>query len=328
MLTTHADTDESPHPSDSHELWQESAAMAWLDADAGAGGYIRIGHEPNWQGGEWALGFGVVTRDCLRYRRNESGTLTDADRLAHGLGAGNGHFAISYDGALQIRAEDDHCRLELTAEDFYPRTDFFGLAAGAVREVASSHFESSGRVRGTVQIGGQSYDIDGLFHRDRSWGIRHWDTILSHRWVVGTLGPEFSFGLLTWHAVDGSLRRFGYVVREGEAEAADDVDVVLAMEPDGISYRRGTATWTLAGGETLTFDCRPLDAIVTERNGVAWVDGLCEIEHEGRRGFCCLEGSNNPRGGSAPVRTAVAAALEQGLSRREPTGVVRPAATT
>ena len=322
MLTTHPDTDEAPHSADSHELWQESAAIAWLDADAGAGGYFRIGHEPNNQGGEWALGFGVVTRDGLRFRCNESGKLTDADRLAHGLAARDGRFAIDFDGSvLQVRGEDDDCRLELRAGDFYPRTDFLGLEGSAVRDIAKDHFESSGTVRGTLEIGGHSYEIDGLFHRDRSWGVRHWDTILSHRWAVGTMGPDMSFGAMTWHSEDGSLGRFGYIVRDGEAEAAEDVDVVLAIEPDGVSYRRGTATLRLADGETLTLDCRPMDAIVTERNGVAWVDGLCEIEHDGRCGFCCLEGSNNARGGSGPLRTALAAVLEQGLSRREPAAV-------
>src|SRR5207247_3355674 len=39
---------------------------------------------------------------------------------------------------------------------------------------------------------------------------------------------------------------WGYIVRDREPEAADDVDVVLAMEPDGITYRSGTATWILA----------------------------------------------------------------------------------
>ena len=316
-MLTHPDSDETPHPPDPDQLWQESAAVAWLDGEARIGGYIRIGHEPNWEGGVWALAFGIVTGEGLRYRRNETGPLTPADRLAQGLGAAGDRFSISCDGAVRIRAEDDRCRLELEAQDFYPRTDFFGLSAGAIREVASSHFESSGTVRGTLLLDGQPHAIDGLFHRDRSWGIRHWDTILSHRWVVGTLGPELSFGLMTWHALDGSLRRWGYIVRDGEPEAADDVDVVLAMEPDGVTYRSGTATWILAGGETLTLDCRPLDAIVAERHGVTWVDGLCAVEHEGRRGFCCLEASNNPRGGSIPVRTAIGAALEQGLTRRE-----------
>ena len=45
-----------------------------------------------------------------------------------------------------------------------------------------------------------------------------------------------------------------------------------------------------------------------------------EVEHAGRTGFCCLEASNNPRGGSLPIRTALDAALEQGLTRREPAG--------
>ena len=207
--------------------------------------------------------------------------------------------------------------------DFYPRTDFFGLAAGAIRDVASSHFESSGTVRGTVVLDGQPYDIDGLFHRDRSWGIRHWDTILSHRWVVGTLGPELSFGLMTWHALDGSLRRFGYIVRDGQAEAAEDVDVVLAMEPDGVTYRSGTATWILAGGETLTLDCRPLDAIVAERHGVTWVDGLCEISTKAGAGSAVWRPRTTPAAGTIPVRTAVAAGLEQGLTRREPASVAQ-----
>lgn len=65
------------------------------------------------------------------------------------------------------------------------------------------------------------------------------------------------------------------------------------------------------------------DVHVAERHGVTWVDGLCEIEHEGRRGFCCLEASNNPRGGTAPVRTAVEAALEQGLTRRAAPSLTR-----
>ena len=112
--------------------------------------------------------------------------------------------------------------------------------------------------------------------------------------MVGTLGPELSFGLMTWHAVGGSLRRWGYIFRDGVAHAAVDVDVVLAMEPDGVTYRSGTATWVLAGGETMTLECQPLDSIVAERHGVTWVDGLCAVEYEGQRGFCCLEASNNP----------------------------------
>ena len=116
----------------SHELWQESSAVAWLDAETGAGGYIRIGHEPNWQGGEWALGFGVVTREGVRYRCNESGQLTDADRLAHGLAARDGRFALDFDdGALQIRAEDDRLPARAPSGGLLPAHRFLRAAASA-----------------------------------------------------------------------------------------------------------------------------------------------------------------------------------------------------
>jgi hypothetical protein len=111
------------------------------------------------------------------------------------------------------------------------------------------------------------------------------------------------------------LRRFGYVVRNGELVPADDVDVVLHLEPDGATYRGGTASWVMPG-EVLTLDCTVLDAIVIERREASWVDAICELEHAGLTGFCCLEASTNPRAGTAPIRTALRGALDEGLSRR------------
>jgi hypothetical protein len=309
--------DELPHPKEDHELWQEGVAVPWHDGNAGIGGYLRIGHEPNCDGGVAALGFGIVTREGARYRRNATSALTEADRLDNGFGACDGRYRAQYDGGMTIRVVDDDCRLELELEDFYPRMDFFGAAAGDVRKVAPHHFETSGRIRGTAELASTRFEVDGLFHRDHSWGIRHWDSFLTHRWVVGTVGPELSFGLVTWHALDGALRRFGYVVRDGEALAATDVDIAVHMEPDGATYRGGTATWLLPTGDPLILNCQVLDAIVIERHGLNWVDAICELEHAGHAGFCCLEASTNPRAGTAPIRTALRAALVDGLSRRE-----------
>jgi len=308
------DRAELPHPPEEHELWQESIALVWYDGRAGIGGYLRIGHEPNCDGGVAALGCGVVTREGIRYRRNGTSPLTDADRLPNGFGARGGGYRGFYDAGLKIRTDDQDCRLEFDLEDFYPRTDFFGAAAGEVRDLAPNHFETSGRIRGTAMLGDRRYEVDGLFHRDHSWGIRHWDSFLNHRWMVGTFGPELSFGLVTWHARNGVLRRFGYVVRNGELVAADDVDIVLHLEPDGTTYRGGTASWALPG-DRLTLECSVLDAIVIGRRDVSWVDAVCEIEHAGRTGFCCLEASTNPRAGTAPILTAIRAVLDDGLSR-------------
>lgn len=307
------------------EWWQDSAFVTFHAAEAGIGGLIRLGHEPHFAGGMAALWFGLVTRDGRRYRRNGAFPLEAADLRDDGFGALGGRYTLTYDDRLHLRVDDEDCRVDLTIEDFYPRTDFFPPTAGTlVEDFASSHFETSGRVTGEITLGDATYEVDGLCHRDRSWGIRRWDTLLNHRWVPGTVGPELSFGSIAWHGVDGSTRTFGYVVRDGEVVRAEEVDVAVTFEVDGLTYRRGEVRWRFADGEELTLTCVPIDGVVSEHHGVACVDALCEIELEGRRGFCDLEVSTNPRGGAGPVTAALRAALADGLSHR-PSGLVVPA---
>ncbi len=320
----HGPASELRQQPEADEWWQDSAFVTFHAADAGIGGLIRLGHEPNHDGGISALWFGLVTKDGRRYKRNGSFPLTDADRRDDGFGAHDGRYTLTFDDALHLRVDDEDCQVDLTIEDFYARTDFFPPTAGTlVDDFASSHFETSGRITGTVDLGGQSYEVDGLCHRDRSWGIRRWDTLLNHRWVPGTVGPELSFGSIGWHGVDGSTRQFGYVVRDGEVVRAEEVDVAVTFEVDGFTYRRGEVRWRFADGEELTLVCAPVDGIVSEHHGVACVDALCEIELEGKRGFCDLEVSTNPRGGAGPITAALRATLQQGLSMR-PSGLVVP----
>jgi hypothetical protein len=263
------------------------------------------------------------TADGTRFRRNTTNRLSDGDRPGEGFGALDGRYQIVWDrDRMRYLVDDEGCSAELEVVDFHPRIDFFPAGAGTLSEdFASSHFEASGRVTGTVELDGRTYEVDGLCHRDRSWGLRRWDTLLNHRWVPGTIGAELSFGCIAWHGIDGSLRRFGYVMRDGEVIHAQDVDVVVHMEPDGTTNRGGTATWFLPGEDPFVINCRPLDAIVFEHHNVGDVDTLCEIEVDGRPGFCDLEMSTNPRAGSGPITTALRATNVDGISRREPVAV-------
>lgn len=297
------------------EWWQDSAFVTFHCPQSGIGGHLRIGHEPNHEGGVSALWFGLVTKDGRGYRRNVSSPLDTADLRDDGFGAYGGRYRAILDDVLHFQADDEDVSMDLRFADFYPRTDFFPPTAGTlVDDFASSHFECSGRVTGTIVLGGREYVVDGLGHRDRSWGLRRWDTLLNHRWVPGTVGPQLSFGLISWNGIDGSLRQFGYAVREGEVVHATDVDVVVGMEADGLSYRSGSTKLRLPGDDLIEIDCRPYGATVSEHHGVACVDAICEIEIDGARGFCDLEVSTNPRAGSGPVATAVLANTTDGLS--------------
>jgi hypothetical protein len=314
----HGEAGDLPQEWTGEQWWQDSAFAVWWAEDAGIGGVVRLGHEPGFEGGISALWFGLTTRDGQRFRRNTTNALGAADRLSNGWGALDGRYAIYFeDGHVRYRVRDTDCTLDLAVQDFYPRTDFFPPTAGTlVDDFASSHFESSGRITGEVVLGDTTYEVDGLCHRDRSWGLRKWDTLLSHRWVPGTFGPHLSFGSICWHGIDGSLRRFGYIVRDGVVERAEEIEVVVHMEPDGISYRGGSATWHFADGDTFSIEPKPLDGFVFEHHGIGDVDTICPLELDGQLGFCDLEVSNNPRAGRGPITEALFAARGDGLSRR------------
>jgi hypothetical protein len=194
--TQHSEASEGrQRPDPGEEWWQDSVFVTWHAAAAGIGGIFRIGHEPNHNGGVSALWFGLVTKDGLRYRRNGAPALTGADRLADGFGALEGRYRQVYDGRMRYLVDDEDLHVELEVEDFYPRTDFFPSDAGTVSEdFASAHYECSGAITGLVALGGREYEVDGLCHRDHSWGPRRWDMLLNHRWMPGTFGPELSFG--------------------------------------------------------------------------------------------------------------------------------------
>jgi hypothetical protein len=313
-VVEHDERSEWAHESDGTEWWQESVALAWHDPSAGIGGFFRIGHEPHHEGGIAVITGGVVADDGRGFRRNATNPLTGADRPATGFAARGGTYRHEYDRGLRFRVEDDGCTADLAMEDFYPRTDFFPKDAGSlVDEIASNHFETSGRVTGTVTLGDRSYAIDGLGHRDHSWGVRRWETILNHRWTPMVFGPDLSLGAIVWHAADGSIGGFGYVVRDGEITRTSDVRVVVELEADGITAGGATTTIVLPDGERFEARLTPAGGVLNEQHGVAWVDAVGRAELGGRTGFCDVEMSTNPRAGAGPVTAFLGGQTREGL---------------
>jgi hypothetical protein len=144
-------------------------------------------------------------------------------------------------------------------------------------------------------------------------------TLKSHRWISGTFGPDLSFGSIIWHAADESLVRVGYLVRDGEIIYATDVDAVTFLEPDGLTHRGGEVRWRMPDGDVFELRADNVDAVVAHLHNVFYVDSICDVRLPGgsdRWGICDFEISNNARLGTAPVGTAISAALSNGLTKR------------
>jgi hypothetical protein len=201
-------------------------------------------------------------------------------------------------------------------DHFYPLTDFFPSGGSMVEDFNTHHYETSGRITGNLTVDGRDFLVDGLYHRDHSWGPRRTMLLRSHRWISGTFGPDLSFGSMCWHAADNTFLKVGYVVRDGQIIYAEDVDVVTWLEADGLTHRGGTATWRLPGGEEFSLVAEPVDALVGQLHNVCYVDSTCLVRHEGRVGICDFEISNNARLGTDAINFAINAALAGGITKR------------
>ena len=318
-MATYEEQDELCHQADDDPWWQESVVLTFWDEQAGLGCFFRIGHEVG-QGTATAW-LGAVTEDGARYRWYRPALpLEEADRKADGVRVAAAGVSVDVqDGALRWRIDRPELECDLTVTDFYPMTNLWEAGAGfsLAKEFAPQHWESSGRVSGPLRLGDRRYEIDGLHHRDHSWGTRRWNTTRTHRWVAGTVGPELSFMALSWLATDGTLVREGYVNRHGQTTLATSIDILTHVEVDGLSTRSGTVRMELADGSSLALEATAVDGILFPHRNVACVDTLSRMRTEtGGVGFCDFETTHNSREGSAPVDFMLGAVTEDGLSQR------------
>jgi hypothetical protein len=305
------------HDGDGDPLWQESMFVAWCDRERGIAGAHRVGHETT--AGVGNLWSAVMTGDGRRWRQNRDGlTLTAENRGKQRFANGGTAFVSRDAGGLGVEVRDNDVDVDLEFDAFYDPMPVWNSPESheVAQTIAPNHAESSGRARGTVRVGDERFEVDAMYHRDHSWGARDWSTIVSHRWFVGTFGPQLSFSCTMLQAVGYRWIRGGAVVRYGEITRAESIDVIPFVEADGVSHRGGVAVWKLVGGETLTMRCETFDGAIFRQKSFLAVEGLGEVRLDGSDeiGFCDLEMSNGI--GEREVTQAVRAVAADGLSQR------------
>ncbi|MEH6489164.1 DUF7064 domain-containing protein [Hyphomonas oceanitis] len=317
---------DKPHIPSEDRHWQESDCYWFYDRKNGIGGFHRIGQKPN-------LGTGQVTLFVFK-EGGERYILSSGEKAEHELGPDDrqaakqvvgSHTAEALgDGRMRFTWGEEECEGDLEFyESFHEPRNWSktGHSDDFMSSINSDgHLECSGRIRGTVKIGMNSYNIDGLCHRDRSWGFRDNSRASLHRYRMfsGTVGPELSFASFLLDLKDGPKMVAGFVARHGEDLDVRDLRVITRFDSDGLTPLGATGILTLETGEEVRIEASSVQGFMTPvpEAGAASQDHISTFMYNGKTGFLDLELSTNPgRGTYIPTQEDVTfLAVDQGLS--------------
>ena len=109
------------------------------------------------------------------------------------------------------------------------------------KSFAKAHYEQHVAAKGSFTIAGQRWDIDGFGLRDKSWGPRYWQSITWYRWLPMNFGADFAMMISLIGSDDGTVRRSGMVLRNGEYVMIKDARI--ESEWDENYYQTTLKAW-------------------------------------------------------------------------------------
>ncbi|KAM5346062.1 hypothetical protein ACJ41O_009067 [Fusarium nematophilum] len=286
------------------ENFQDSVVLVWWDPDNHIGGFHRLGHEFSQKTGNLATLWTNIVTPTGVFKRTQSIPLREEDSLpGGGFGSGDGTCTVEYKNGQHIWTIDEP-EQSLTARvihrDTGPHVDCFPKKSQVTETFAAGHTDIPGTVTGTLNHEGKTYQVrNGLSIRDHGWGVRNWGSaLLSHRWIVGTAGPEFSIVIVSWHSADDQYAKFGWVVRDNVVTAAKAIDIVTYVEDDSLTNRGGKTEVELVTGEAYVINWEPVaKGFLAHHRGVSNQDRLCSFKAVGGgkefNGFGDYENTSN-----------------------------------
>ncbi len=183
--------------------------------------------------------------------------------------------------AIRYRGEDMSIDLDFTAvhDAFSYRSNPDGLPAW----FAENRFEQTGRVVGSVDVGGRRVEFDRLGHRDHSWGTRDWGVPHHWKWFVAYTPSGRIVNGWIWIAY-GEWGFAGYVVRgDGRTVAVSTIDHHAEYDDAMCQQRLVADLHDVEGGTTHlemdAFSCvrlpthDPLATVIQEAGCTVTIDG-------------------------------------------------------
>jgi len=255
--------DEFPHPLEAARNFNESVYWNCFDPNLGMGGWMRLGNRANEGYAELSVCLYLPDgRLGFMYLRPE---IADNDRFEAG-----GMFYHVLEPQVKMRAgyrgplillsdPSELCdpsaafrnnpRMECEAEwELLAISPIHGgepISDGVTplygREFSRGHFNQHIASTGLLRIGEERWELDGTGWRDHSWGPRYWQNIFYHRLLVANFGLDAGMMLLKITDLDGTTRRHGVLMRDGDYEEIRDMDLIT--EWDHNPYQRAVEVY-------------------------------------------------------------------------------------
>jgi hypothetical protein len=186
--------------------------------------------------------------------------------------------------------------------DFNAITEPHYAAAGE-----KGHFEQAGRVQGMINLGDETWSVNGFGVRDKSWGPRDWgagnsntaDTTIRPadagkpspfvNWFSMNFGDKAALGGSCFRDKAGVMRGQGWYQHDGVSELLPSVIIESDYGKDSIWHTEVELNAETEGGQALVIKGKVLTVCPTKiamPGGATFVnEGLAEFEMNGMTGY-------------------------------------------
>jgi hypothetical protein len=274
-------------PEGAEESWQESWGFAWHDPKRRAGG---INHISIWRRRGVADVWSWVALDGQVVGKYQNLNLPLPDEDFPNWALGGQRVTTESGRRCRLQLSYDTAEADLNYESHTAPLAFPLNVDGSTW--GDSHYESIGRINGTVSAGGaEPVAVSGFAWQDHSWGPRRWADTLSHRWIMASFGPELFMSVLTVITEAGpEAVPMGFVFERGDLHFLDRITFGTRIADDGHSPAGCDAEiWTKAGhGYHVTGQVHTASPS-SHVEGFWFTDGLATFECGGLLGAGILE---------------------------------------
>ena len=251
--------DDYTHPLGKESNFNESMYFNFFDPAKATGGFVRLGNRANEGNAEMTVCLYLADgRVLFNFKRApiENNDAFDAGGLAFEVIEPSELLRTRYAGsALELedarsmadpseafrKSARRKLNLDLTHRASGP---MYGKSRSRAEEERDSeqqfgkaHYEQHMRVTGSLEVEGETIEIDGYGLRDHSWGPRYWQAIASYEWLTMNFGPDFGAMVSIIRRDSNDEKRGGVVVRGGELSLIKHVEIETQFEENGLYHR-------------------------------------------------------------------------------------------